>query len=61
MAEVSLLAQKATMEEAKNAAEMVAIQREDLLMWMEELKGNGEEWVSKAKASRLEKKFLAKV
>ncbi len=34
------LAQKAAMEEAKNAAEMIAFQREDLKMRAEELKAD---------------------
>jgi hypothetical protein len=36
MAEAPLLVQKAAMEEVKNAAEIIAIQREDLRMQVEE-------------------------
>jgi hypothetical protein len=61
MAEASLLAQKAAMEEAKNAAEMIAFQREDLKMRAEELKAIREERITEAKASRLERKTTAKV
>jgi len=61
MAEAPLLAQKAAMEEAKNAAAMVAFQREDLKMRADELKAIREEWITKAKASRLERKTMAKV
>jgi hypothetical protein len=61
MAEASLLALKAAMEEAKNAAEISAFQREDLIMRADELKAIREERITKAKASRLERKTTAKV
>ncbi len=61
MAEATLLAQKAAKEEAKNAAEMIEFQREDLKMQGEELNANREEWNSEAKASRLERKTVAKI
>jgi hypothetical protein len=61
MAEASLLALKAAMEEAKNATEISTFQREDLIMRADELKAIREERITKAKASRLERKTTAKV
>jgi hypothetical protein len=40
---------------------MIAFQQHDLKMWAEELKANREEWISDAKASRFEKKTMAKM
>jgi hypothetical protein len=47
--------------EAKNAAELIAFQHEDLQMQAKELKANRKERITEAKASRLERKTTAKV